>query len=491
MPQWLDRLEEWKHAHGRRDPAKLEKELTQVAHRRLDEPRDLIRLHETLLFLRAYPLAEGVARAAEDALDGFETRLDRLDDLTAFEEPEVSGIAGSMLSAVYSYQAARRLSARHGRAIDINWAECDNTNIGAALRPHLPLLAEDWPVEAHTPFAAWVKSALRRRENSLEWVLRHVREEREYDAMQLPLVWRMGRSRAARTYTRLPRRKLFLHDAPLLTRRDVSLESELDAPPLPVRPADPAVLDLIVDTSAVRFRELYGFNYPQTSRMSWIDMGRGQEMAFFGVPPTSRLPLRAYHAGMFFKNGVPAGYVEVLSLCERAEVGFNLYYTFREGESAWLYCRLLRVLRQMLGVTAFAVDPYQVGHENEEAIASGAFWFYRKLGFRPVEQPARRLLDREERRMAQQPGYRSTAATLRRLARSPMIYEHGPARRGDWDRFHFRQIGYRAKGRGMDELLPGWSRLEAAKRAPEETRYLRMTQTDPRVREALIRLGRF
>ena len=28
------------------------------------------------------------------------------------------------------------------------------------------------------------------------------------------------------------------------------------------------------------------------------------------------------------KNGVPAGYVETLSLFERAEVGFNLYYTF-------------------------------------------------------------------------------------------------------------------------------------------------------------------
>ena len=51
--------------------------------------------------------------------------------------------------------------------------------------------------------------------------------------------------------------------------------------------------------------------------------------------------MRAYHCGMFFKNSVPAGYVELLSLFERAEVGFNLYYTFREGESAWLYARLL------------------------------------------------------------------------------------------------------------------------------------------------------
>jgi hypothetical protein len=52
----------------------------------------------------------------------------------------------------------------------------------------------------------------------------------------------------------------------------------------------------------------------------------------FGVPPEWRLPLRAYHSALFFKKGVPIGYVEVLSLFERAELGFNLYYTFREGE---------------------------------------------------------------------------------------------------------------------------------------------------------------
>ncbi len=105
--------------------------------------------------------------------------------------------------------------------------------------------------------------------------------------------------------------------------------------------------------------------------------------------------MRAYHAGMMFKNGVPVGYVECLSLFERMEVGFNLYYTFREGETAWLYARLLRLFRQYAGVTCFSIDPYQIGHENEEAIESGAFWFYRKLGFRPVEPEIARLMDAE------------------------------------------------------------------------------------------------
>ena len=65
------------------------------------------------------------------------------------------------------------------------------------------------------------------------------------------------------------------------------------------------------------------------------------------------------------------------------EVGFNTYYAFRDGETAWVYSKVLHFLHQLTGVTCFSVYPYQLGHENEEAIKSGAFWFYRKLGFRP------------------------------------------------------------------------------------------------------------
>ena len=101
-----------------------------------------------------------------------------------------------------------------------------------------------------------------------------------------------------------------------------------------------------------------------------------------GVPPDKRLPLRAYHAAIIFKNGVAVGYFEGLSIFERLESGFNFYYTFREGETAWIYAKTLAILRHLLGVTVFTIDPYQIGYENEEGIESGAFWFYRKFGFR-------------------------------------------------------------------------------------------------------------
>ncbi len=189
------------------------------------------------------------------------------------------------------------------------------------------------------------------------------------------------------------------------------------------------MIDIIVDASAVRYRELYGFLYPDAANVYHADLGRGMDFYFFGVARKWRLPKRDYSCGMYFKNGVPVGYVEVLWPRKpkggRMEVGFNLYYTFRQGETAWLYARLLKLYRERFRVTSFLVDPYQLGHENEEAIESGSFWFYYKLGFRPESAEVARLAERELQKIATRPGYRTRPATLRRLAASPVIYSCG------------------------------------------------------------------
>jgi hypothetical protein len=263
--------------------------------------------------------------------------------------------------------------------------------------------------------------------------------------MSVPVLWQIGASEVSRSRLRLPGRKLYVHREPLLRRADVSLARELEGGHVATKRLSQAgarqILDLILDTSAMRFRELYGFSHPDAAGVYHADLGRGVEICYCGVPPAWRLPLRAYHAGMFFKNGVPAGYVELLSLFERAEVGFNLYYTFREGESAWIYSRILRLFRQVLGVTCFSVDPYQIGHENPEAVDSGAFWFYRKLGFRPADPGVARLVEREEHRMRRTAGYRSSKATLEKLAEGYILYSTVADEGREWDQFRVRNIG--------------------------------------------------
>ena len=225
------------------------------------------------------------------------------------------------------------------------------------------------------------------------------------------------------------------------------------------------------------------------------------------------------------------------------ESGFNFYYTFREGETAWIYARTLNVFRRLLGVTAFSIDPYQVGHGNEEGIESGAFWFYRKLGFRPTRPELLALTLREEQKVAAGESYRTSAATLRKLAAGPMIFELDEVGAGDWDRFQVRNIGlavqrrvserYRGQAERMREasvkaiarvlgidgrflnenelatfrdfavvlaLIPNlgqWSaeekqrvvRIIKAKAGRDEARYLRLMQKEKRLRNEIIKIG--
>jgi hypothetical protein len=438
---------------------------------RFRNPADLIRLHELVLFLRAYPQSSRVLRLADEILFSFGERLRGIEP-DPFEEVEISGIAGTGLSTNFSYEIARSLAARHGRAVQIDWDNYERPDrLGPVLGNLIPLAGEDASVEPHVDWRRWFHAA----RGNLKWLLEHV-DAQTYDLLEIPLRWELGDSPASRSHTRIPRREIFYHRGPLLKRSEVSIEGEFASPKIEVQKiARPGrIVDLIVDTSAVRYRELWGFTHPDLAHVYHCDLGRGVDIFFFGVPPDWRLPLRAYHCGMFFKNGVPIGYVEGLSLFERMEVGFNLYYTFREGETAWLYARLLKLFRERLGVTCFSVDPYQLGHENDEAIDSGAFWFYRKLGFRTTSRDATRLVEREESRIAAAPSYRTSASTLRRLARTPLIYGAGP----EWDRFDLHNLGC-AMPRMPERILK-------AKRGPEETRYLRLLQQDRDLRRRIL-----
>ena len=146
-------------------------------------------------------------------------------------------------------------------------------------------------------------------------------------------------------------------------------------------------------------------------------------------------------------------------------------------------------MHHFTGATAFTLDPYQIGHENEEGIESGAFWFYRKLGFRSMRPELVTLAEKEEKKIATLKGYRTPARTLRKLAEGPMIFQLRGTENHDWDRFQIRNIGFKLKGQlePLLSLLP--DRIVSAKAAAEETTYLRLMQKDIRLRQQIIDLG--
>jgi hypothetical protein len=487
----LEQLVAFKNVFGREPESKVAALLERLAATRLRHPEKLIQLHECALFLRAYPHSARVLRLADRILLNFASRLDGVDP-APFEAAEVSGIAGSAISTNYSHSFSQFLSARHGKNLKIDWENYPHPDrLGPLLARLAPLAAEDWTVEPHIDWQRWF-TVLR---GDLVW-LTDALDAHVYDSLELPLLWNI-QGAASRSEARFPRSAVFYHKDPLLKRRDVSLEMELAGLRIPARRLPQAearrVLDVTIDTSAVRYRELWGFCYPDLKHVYHADLGRGVDFYWLGIPPAARLPLRAYHGGIFFKNGVPLGYIETLSFFDRMEVGFNLYYTFRDGESAWLYARFLKFCQQQCGVTCFSIDPYQLGHYNEEAVDSGAFWFYRKLGFQSASAEIQRVVEAEEKKLAERPDYRTPAATLRRLAKAPMLYG---ATLDDWRSFSLRTFAQEiGRGDAWPSILKrvrsetNAEEIVRAKNAPEETGYLRLLQRSPKLRRNILRLG--
>jgi hypothetical protein len=171
-----------------------------------------------------------------------------------------------------------------------------------------------------------------------------------------------------------------------------------------------------------RSRDLDAFAYGDPRDTLLVDDGDGLAFGFIGVVPDRRLFLPAVYGALSLRNGVPIGYVQLDVLFENAEVSFNTFETFRGGEAGFVFCRLLAAARHVFGVRAFSIEPYQLGRGNEEAIDSGAWWFYARFGFRPREAVTLRLARSELARRARDPDYRSTSKTLTELANSHVFW---------------------------------------------------------------------
>jgi hypothetical protein len=420
----------------------------------------LIRFHDLLLFFRAFPSGSSVLRLAERLLRTFEPKVKAVlaagGDLDDFAPEEVVGIAGTVVEATFSYPMVCWLVKRHAKSISIQWDDYERETQRAVIWPRFfPLMEEDSLTEANVPYLDWLKAA-RGRQDELPWLVRQFQrlpisgKEKAalYDSLEIMVRWDMSGatgSSASRTLSRKPAKDFYFHREPLIQRRQVSLAEEFAKPPLPIKVLSSReggkTLDLVKEATGVRYRELYGTANADPAWVVQANPGRGVEIYFWGLPPEKRLPLRAYLAGFTVKNGVPINYVECISLFEWTEIGFNTFPAYRDGETAWIYAQTLRLLRQLHGVNAISVYPYQIGDGNEEAIASGAFWFYRKMGFRSMDPALEKLAQAEEKKVRANPKYRTPATKLRRLSKANVVYELPEAERGAWDRFSTRNIG--------------------------------------------------
>ena len=396
----------------------------------------LERLHETLCFVRAYPDDAAVQDAAERALQQFALRVRRLAS-PARARLHDSGIAGTDLDYPFGLPMARWLAARFPGDVTIAWRTFDG---GERLEEALSLLVTPAEAEAFTEgglgWRRWLRLASGGRASDLEVLLRLFRtaplseEAREwlFETLALPIAWRLRGAAPSRTLLRLSGAPVF-YQREALRRSGVDFAREITRPLPTLRRADRALADAVVEAArasmATRARELHAFARPNLADVLVAEAGGGVRVALIGLTPDDRLPLDAYYAYLAFKNGVPVSYGAGWGCFGRLEFALNIFESFRQGESALLVSRILKVYRRVFGAHTIVIDRSQIDAGNPEALHSGAFYFFAKLGFRSMDPALQALADAERARAGREPGYRSPLATLRRLGRAGLILTLG------------------------------------------------------------------
>ena len=182
----------------------------------------------------------------------------------------------------------------------------------------------------------------------------------------------------------------------------------------------------------MRHRETNHFNYANPAEVWLADVGRGVQIAATGLSPEHRYPLECTMGFLILSNGAPIGYGGSSLLYRQANTGINIFEEYRGSEAAWLWVQVMRVFHALSGCSRFIANPYQFGSENTEALKSGAFWFYYRLGYRPVDGGVRKLARGEFVKVEKKKGYRTPVDVLRKLAVCDMHLTLPGARQADF-----------------------------------------------------------
>jgi hypothetical protein len=369
-------------------------------------------------------------------LDHFDRRSDLRRHRSALAG---TGIAGTQIRFRFFAPTADYLARRHPSGLHVDW---DRFGKSDRLEAYLPLLVH----YAETPgldewdfgVREWVSRMKGKKEADGAFLARRFAairagpfvRETIYDDLDIPMRLE-GPETPSRSRARYRASPVVFVRQDLQRRRPVLPRDALQPPRrvrfLSSRPAQ-ALIDLAREAMITRQRDLDLFSYASAADVRLVEWEDGLQFACLGAVPERRLLLEAVYAFLTLKNGVPIGYVLVSALYGSSEIAYNVFETYRGGEAGAIYGRVLATARHLFGSDVFTIFPYQLGHENEEAIRSGAWWFYQKSGFRPRDGKARRLMRRELARMQVNPRHRSSAATLRALAEHNLYYSLGRPR---------------------------------------------------------------
>jgi len=403
---------------------------------------DLERLHAALCCIRAFPDTATHCRLAQSQLDSFEDRVRKF-PANLRSGLWDSGIVGTPVHYCFSYEVASWLARRTPSAVCIDWDAIENNSRLDEILEHLLLPSEeDYFNSGYVSSKEWIDLAASGTDNTdFDWLFAQLREKRLipfwsqlYNAAELSLVWDLHDSAMSKTQNAAPVRRIATRSSGM-RKPSHNVKKEVLRPlsslqRLSTRSGS-RLIDMAMASLAVRHRETYHFNFANPKEVYLADIDAGVSIAVFGLLEKYRYPLESTMGYLIVSNGVPIGYGGGSALFRQVNTGINVFDEYRGSEAAFLFTQVMRVYRSLFACTRFIVNAYQFGGDNSEALKSGAFWFYYRLGFQPVLPAVRLLAQRESKRILRDRSYRSDRRTLSRLASCDMHLTLPGARASD------------------------------------------------------------
>jgi hypothetical protein len=391
---------------------------------RLRSARETRELHDALLYTIAHPPDGESRHRAEALLDRLASRIESNPALAG--RLQNSGLAGTAIVSEFSLPVVRALVAAEPDHVALHSTQADFAQTQLFVREALlPPEREHLEREQH-PLDRWLARHAppeRRLALLLRWIESSTADARIQEllfaALRVYVLWRLGAASASLTHARgLPRELFLARDRVREVRLDEWVAKPLPRPVRLGRGDAERLLTSVRGVLACLLREIDTVTYVDPRSVALYRLERGLDIALFGMRPGDRLALESYVGYMAFRNGVPAAYGGTWLFGHRCKIGINVFPFMRGGESALVLAQLVRVYARRYGPGVFFVEPYQIGRGNPDGIRSGAFWFYYRLGFRPVQAGLAELASRAY--AALQRGERTSPGVLRRLADSDL-----------------------------------------------------------------------
>jgi hypothetical protein len=431
---------------------------------KIESARDVLVLHRCACFLRAFPDDAEVLFEANALIGELGARVRGL-PIAERGKLDDSGIAGSRTRHTYSHAAAAWLATRFPNAVDIDWPAFENPqDLGAAVAFLLNPLEDEVTDFSGKGFLTWLSAAKgeqgdRRKTSDLGWLLAQRPAgdvaaaeafERAYDAADVPLRWTLEDCAGAIASAVVPRPIVYRS---AMRRPSTDTPSAVRQPLDTIRHINPDEARDLIDVWRAalwaRARTIFQIEQADCGNCFLAGLGEGLELAIVGVPPARRSPLEVNYGYLLLSNGMAVGYGGFTPLFAQVNTGINVFPDFRGSEAAFAWQQMLRTMHTMTECARFIINPYQLGAGNDEALKSGAYWFYHRLGFRSADPVARDLAEREFAKMSGERGYRPPVAVLRKIAASDVHLDL----RDDAPDLYFEESYLEPIGRGVTESI--------------------------------------